>query len=222
MSITLPGNVEKAKFIIEDKPIGSTQGNTIGEFAVQFNPNSLRFESNAEAYQTKGMMANLSELPNQVDRRASIVMNVELIFDAVQNADAFHRDSLRLSSQDLVSQAASAMKGAGQKDSEYSVLQQTNVMIALLITCPLVIFNWGKQSFSGLLTEVQAKYVMFSPVGHPIRSRVMVRIQQFIEAEKSMKNWDNAYQKLFADEKVRASHEKSVLQQQSFLNLSGY
>ncbi|MDR2163096.1 MAG: hypothetical protein LBO70_04045 [Clostridiales Family XIII bacterium] len=216
----MPGSVEQAKFIIKDRPDVSSRSKTRIELNVQFNPSSLRFESNAESYQAKGMMAHLSDLPNQVDRRASIVLNVDLIFDAVQNADAFHGDALRLSSQDVVSRtAATAFGGMGGKDSDYSVLHRTNLMIALLISSPLVVFNWGNQSFSGVLTEVQARYVMFSPTGHPIRSRLSIRIQQFIDEKRGLQYWENAYEKLFVDDKVRASHEKSILQQQSFLNL---
>jgi hypothetical protein len=73
-----------------------------------------------------------------------------------------------------------------------------------------------------MLTELQVKYLMFSPAGHPIRSKVSIRLQQLIEGNKEMKYWDNAYDNLFTNDIVRASHEKSALQQQSFVNFSGY
>ncbi|MDR1952988.1 MAG: hypothetical protein LBQ21_00680 [Clostridiales Family XIII bacterium] len=220
MGISLLGGLEKAKLQLRATPYIHINGMEMespiaGEFDVQFNPSTLRLETNAKNYQIKGMMANLHDLPNQVDRSASVVLGVDLIFDAVQNADAFHGDALRVSSQDVISQGASAAKS-------HTVLPQTNGMIAILAMRMYVVFNWGRQSFSGMITELQAKYLMFSPSGHPIRSKVSIRIQQLIEGNKDMAYWDDAYDNLFTDDVVRASHEKSSLQQQSFINLSGY
>jgi hypothetical protein len=63
---------------------------------------------------------------------------------------------------------------------------------------------------------------MFSPSGHPIRSKASIRIQQAITSKKDVQYWDKAVTTMFADDATRASHEKSLLQQQSIINLSGY
>jgi hypothetical protein len=224
MDLSLLGGIEKAQITVKDKPNAQGVSDEIGVITVQFNPSTLRIESNANAYKIKGMLANLSDLPNQLDRQASIVLSTDLIFDTVQNADAFHGDALRLSSQDIISQAASAAYGAGKKGAatSYTVLPQTSLMIAILLNCYPVTFNWGRQAFSGVFTEMQAKYLMFSPAGHPIRSKVSIRIQQHLAAKTDSAHWEKAYDNLFNNGEVRASHEKSALQQQSFLNLSGY
>ncbi|MDR1029177.1 MAG: hypothetical protein LBL63_07135 [Clostridiales Family XIII bacterium] len=218
---TISGGLEKAKLVFQEL---NSEGEVSGEgleCAAQFNPSSLRFETSASAQQVKGMMANMTDLPNQQKRQASIVLSAELVFDAVQNADAFHGDSLRLSSQDVISQVGAAFSGRGNK--HYTVIQQTNFLIAaVVIPGTVVTFYWGSQSFFGQMKEVQARYVMFSPSGHPIRSKVSIRIQQAITSKKDVQYWDKAVTTMFADDATRASHEKSLLQQQSIINLSGY
>jgi hypothetical protein len=60
---------------------------------------------------------------------------------------------------------------------------------------------------------------MFSQAGRPIRSKVSARIQQFLDEKRELNYWNKAYEKLFADSKTNALHEKSILQQQSFVNI---
>jgi hypothetical protein len=60
---------------------------------------------------------------------------------------------------------------------------------------------------------------MFSQAGRPIRSKVSVHIQQFLDEKRDLNYWNKAYEKLFADSNANALHEKSILQQQSFVNI---
>jgi hypothetical protein len=186
---------------------------------VQFNPSTLRIDSNAETETAKYMLSHMEGLPNIVNREASIIMNVDLIFDAVNNSDAFHADSLSLSPTSIASSAVSAATGtSGQK---YSVLTQTNGMVALLIANDSTItFKWGKMTFTGIVTEVQARYIMFSPSGQPIRSKVSIRVNQAIRNDSGYKYWDNAYESFFGNENALAAHARDALQtQQSIFNL---
>ncbi|MDR1292747.1 MAG: hypothetical protein LBJ91_05065 [Clostridiales Family XIII bacterium] len=194
---------------------GASGGGTT-TIEVQFNPNTIRIDANAESMRAKYMLSHVEGLPNTTNRAASIVLNIDLIFDAVQNSDAFHADGLRLSASDIVSHGGAFIAG-----KKYSVMKQTNGMVSLLIGIQSPVeFKWGAFSFSGIVSEVQARYLMFSPSGHPIRSKVSVRIVQSLTKEKEFLYWDNAYNNFFGSEDVLAAHARDALQtQQSFFNL---
>jgi hypothetical protein len=162
------------------------------------------------------MINHMEGLPNTVNRSASIILNVDLIFDAVQNSDAFHADRLRLSASDAISHGGAFITG-----KKYSVMKQTNGMVSLLIGVQSPIkFQWGKLSFLGIVSEVQAKYLMFSSSGHPIRSKVSVRMTQSMGSGGDFLYWDKAYDNFFGSDDALATHARDALQtQQSFLNL---
>ncbi|MDR0853279.1 MAG: hypothetical protein LBN34_02815 [Clostridiales Family XIII bacterium] len=188
------------------------------ELTVQYNPSSIRFESSTEEVPVKGMYENLSGLPNSQTRGASIVLNVELIFDAVQNKDAFHQDSLRLpTAGDLVGAGAKALSGDANK--KYTVLPQTNLIIGMITMMPVVKFSWGSQEFDGIVESAQAKFEMFSPKGQPIRSRVSLRIQQVINEDSQSAYWRDKYEDFFPNQKAVSQHDKSKFQNQSVLNI---
>jgi hypothetical protein len=186
---------------------------------VQFNPSTLKIDSNTENMPVKYMQENMEKIPNTITRNSSIRLSVELIFDAVQNSDAFHADRLRVSASDVVSHAGAFLKKA--TGDEYSVLKKTNGIIAFIFggDSP-VTFKWGKITFRGLVSEVQARYVMFSPKGYPIRSHVALHMEQAIDNISECKYWDNAYERFFANDSALAAHARDSLQtQQSIFNL---
>jgi hypothetical protein len=188
------------------------------ELTVQYNPNSIRFESSTEDVPVKGMYENLSGLPNSQTRGASIVLNLELIFDAVQNEDAFHQDRMHPpTAGDLVRTGANVLTGDGNKT--YTVLPQTNLIIGMIVMMPVVKFSWGSQEFDGIVESAQAKFEMFSPKGHPIRSRVSLRIQQVINEDSQSAYWKDKYENFFPNQKAVSQHDKSKFQNQSVLNI---
>ena len=147
---------------------------------VQYNPSSITFQANAQAVSVQYLQKNIdSSVPNQNSRMASIVMSVELIFDAVNNKDAFMTDKFRLSANDMVS-AGAAVKQSRQ--GGYTVKPQTNGLIGMIMrnSTRMVTFHWADLSFFGEVTEVQARYTMFSVSGKPIRSVVRLNISQRI------------------------------------------
>jgi hypothetical protein len=198
------------------------------ELIVQFNPSTLRFESSTHEVPVKGQLDNLSDVPNATNRAPSIVLNVDLIFDAVQNADAFHQDSLRLTPTDIATQIGAGLTHTIHDPHDiyngkikYTVMPQTKMIIGMATMATTVVFIWGKQSFEGTLESVRAKFEMFSPQGFPIRSRVEMRIQQLVQGGTNQ-DWADRYTNFFHNPAMLQKHGKSALQTQSILNLNGY
>jgi hypothetical protein len=168
---------------------------------VQFNPSSIRFDANADTMEAKYMEDNFdSAIPNRQSRRASIVMTVDLIFDAVHTKDAFFGDKYRISPSDTVAAAdavAQAFMGG------YTVQKQTQALIAAMMNedTRRIAFVWTDMCFVGILSEVQAKYTMFSPSGNPIRSMITLSLQQDLE-DSDVEQWNSAFTKFWEKAKV--------------------
>jgi hypothetical protein len=65
-----------------------------------------------------------------------------------------------------------------------------------------VVFYWNEMAFAGEVTNVQAKYTMFNPQGHPVRGSVVLNICQITSKEKQSADeqyWEKAFNKLFGD-----------------------
>jgi hypothetical protein len=193
------------------------------ELIVQFNPSTLRFESSTHEVDVKGQLDNLSDVPNATKRAPSIVLNVDLIFDAVQNANAFHQDSLRLNPTDIATQIGAGLTHSVDRSGQtkYTVMPQTKMIIGMATMATTVAFIWGNQSFEGTLEGVRAKFEMFSPQGFPIRSRVEMRIQELVQ-DGWNREWADKYNNFFRNPAMLQKHGKSALQTQSILNLNGY
>jgi hypothetical protein len=218
---SLLGIVEKARLTVKKSddtaPLGSLgEGHTLN---VQFNPSTLRIDANTDSMDAEYMMNNMTKLPNKMTRSASIVLHVELIFDEVNVRDAFFADKFRVSASDAASFVGNAIASEIKGESAaYSVLPQTNAMIALLTQyTPEVTFSWGKLSFRGLVHEITAQYLMFSMSGRPIRSKVSMRIVQEI-SDRDKSSWETAFTSFFDDKTVLAQHESKMLQKQGLLN----
>jgi hypothetical protein len=201
-----------------------TEG-TLHMMEVQFNPSTVSLDAYADATPFKGLMSGLdTNVINQQIRAASIVMSCDLIFDAVQNADAFRQDSLTLSASNLVSTGAGlASKIMSGDDDKYSVLKPTQGLLSLLLnqSGTHIIFHYGEFAFAGILKGVQVNYSMFSPVGCPIRSKVSLRIEQVIEDVNMLKVWDGKYDAVFGDSPAAKKLREKIGKDASALGQAG-
>ena len=169
---------------------------------VQYNPSTLSISANASPMPVQSMQSNMdTAIPNQNERPPSIVLSVELVFDAVNNKDAFMFEKFRLSTGDVVSAGAGIAKSFG---GGYTVLPQTNGLIAAALrkNTKDVIFKWADMTFGGGITEASARYTMFSVSGKPIRSLVKLNISQKVEGTANNHYWNNAFEKCFGDQYV--------------------
>lgn len=189
------------------------------EMTVQYNPESLSIQANAEAIPFTYLQQNVdSGIPNQNLRPPMVVLSVQLVFDDMNTQDAFMLDKLRLSVGAAISDVAGAEKLA---KGGYTVQPQTNGLIATVMrpNTKVVTFVWADMAFTGQVTEVQAKYTMFSPSGRPVRSVVQLNIAQQVESESDSAYWDQVLDKTFQQGSVLSG--KSMDQQiGNILNLN--
>ena len=98
----------------------------------------------------------------------------------------------------------------------WSVKAQTNGLLAALMkeSTRTVTFKWADMTFTGEATEAQARYTMFSPLGHPVRSVVRLNIIQQVRGQADITYWDKAFDKLFTPQDGLAeAGGKSAMQQ---------
>lgn len=151
---------------------------TAKHLEVQYNPSSIRFMASVDSVQLRNLQNALAEgVISQSCCAPSVIMSVDLIFNAVNPKDSFMADKLRISANDVVTDAAwiaKTLKGG------YTVQPQSNGLIASTIdeTDRFVTFQWADMSFSGELTDVSVQYGMFSVSGKPVHSVVTLRIAQ--------------------------------------------
>lgn len=166
---------------------------------VQYNPSTLAIQANADAIPFTYLQQNIDNgIPNQNLRPPMVMLSVELIFDAVNTQDAFMLDKLRLSAGSIISDAAGGIKAAS---GGYSVQAQTNGLLATVMrpSTKTVTFAWADMAFTGQITEIQARYTMFSPSGKPVRSVVNLNIAQQVESASDSSYWENALDGAFED-----------------------
>jgi hypothetical protein len=176
---------------------------------VQYNPASLSIQANAEAVPFTYLQQNIdSGIPNQSPRPPMVVLSVELIFDAVNPADAFMLDKLRLSAGSVVSDISGAIQA---KQGGYTVQPHTNGLVAALMrpSTRVVTFRWADMAFTGQLIEVQAVYTMFSVSGKPVRSHVRMNIAQQVESSSDLKYWDGVLDRAFSNNNTITTKDAS-------------
>lgn len=163
---------------------------------VQYNPSTLSIQANAETIPFTCLQQNVdSGVPNQNSRPPTVMLSVELVFDAMNPKDAFMAEKFSLSTGGVVSSVAAAKELAA---GGYTVQPQTDGLIAALLQpgTRLVTFRWADMAFTGQIVEVQATYTMFSVSGKPIRSRVQMNIAQQVESKADINYWDTALNKM--------------------------
>ena len=142
---------------------------------VQYNPSSIRLET------TAGMQVNFQENVGLQDMNLHIAppattLSMELLFDEVNNIDAFMLSDNPLTGL-TVSNVANTVTAFTKT---HSVRRQIEGLLSLLSvpSASQVIFFWGDMSFHGEVTEARVLYHMFNKKGEPIRGKIALRIWQ--------------------------------------------
>lgn len=173
---------------------------------VQYNPASISFQANSSPVPMRRLEQNVvAEIPAQFCRPPSVVMSVQLVFDAMNVKDSFMFEKFRISPNDLVSDVAAAVNR-----SKYTVQPQTNALLAMLMReeSSLVTFHWSNMTFHGEVNEVQARYTMFSVSGRPVRSTVQFNIRQAVKSAGESAYWNKAFDNCFGKEDVAGDSGK--------------
>ena len=195
-----------------------------GEYEVKFNPSSIRVSARGGGVTAKHSRNIVAGEDENKDKKSSksetsksenvtFEFNVALIFDDVNNDDAFLEERLNpLSGGDLMktglktaskiaSMSSNESLAAFQQKDLYSVKDDVEAFIGAariqgLNTCT---FNWGKISFSGAINRLEVKYTMFNPAGEPIRAEVnmnMLLMDEKVEGA-DLGFWGDRYSEAF-------------------------
>ncbi len=147
---------------------------------VQYNPATLRMNTVGGNIQKYTAMGNENQNTlTSTDKKTSTYLTVQLVFEDINNDDAFGL------SGEISLSASSAVNKVGAIASEalaggYSVRTPVEGLISLLMLkrTRQVIFVWNDIFFHGELISVDANFTMFNNLGHPIKATVDMQIQQ--------------------------------------------
>ena len=196
--------------------VTDTLSDTDKIFKVQFNPNklsiyatSLDINSRDTQREEDGEQRNCPDSPV----KPTVELTVTLIFDHVNNYDAFMWDKMRMGIGGAVAKAADALKNGNKV---YSVQTEVEGLVAALRNpyTRSITFSWADFSFTGQLKNVRATYTMFSVSGRPIRAQVLLRIRQKQDTQ-SLEKWYRDFDKAFSGSNSSSLTTKS----QGFSNL---
>ena len=166
---------------------------------VQYNPSSLKLESVGgpiESDLNMGMQSVQNIYEMSVPPTATLSM--QLVFDAVNNYDAFGMDAAALN-------AGAALSAGYALNQTHSVRKPCDGLLACMMSLPTrqVIFYWTNMVFRGTLLSVDVNYQMFNRKGNPIRATVELSIQQGIRNKDEDKTfepyWDEAFSRAFGE-----------------------
>ncbi len=170
---------------------------------VQYNPSTINLSTSLSSDKEEDKSKDLSTIVNMQTRQniksAVTTLKTQLIFDEVNNFDAFNVTE-SVSTGGAINLAKNVIHG------EYTVKPQVEALIGSLLSpnTRKVIFCWSNMIFRGELKSVDANFTMFNKKGNPIRAVVDITIEQDCDSAKDEAGgyWDLAFTKAFgkADE----------------------
>ena len=172
---------------------------------VQYNPNSINISNSAGSQYRRPATGDAAA--TQVSISANMVrsaLTVDLVFEDINVADAFHMEGLDMNAESLMQTVASlAFNTFGDG---YSVKKPCEGLMALLNFKKLkqVIFLWSDMFFHGELTGVDVRYEMFNKLGNPILATVRLTIEQndtqgSIHYSSDDDQWETAFDSAFGE-----------------------
>ncbi|MBR4515663.1 MAG: hypothetical protein IKO61_12360 [Lachnospiraceae bacterium] len=195
------------KLFTEDKAKAAEVGTAMAEknflkMEVQYNPNSIQFSTAAGRHKDfRAMGDSGAQQLVTIERKATTMMSVQLVFEDVNTQDAFIRENLNPNVGNLKDMAANLItKAAGG----YSIKEKVEGLLSLLVSNRTrnVVFVWADMFFHGQLNQVDVNYTMFNKKGEPIKATVNLTIRQ-ASGEKEFKTdkeyWEEAYKAAFKD-----------------------
>lgn len=175
---------------------------------VKYNPSRIRIYSHGGNQLMPGPAGAGTNMQVMSTMPATTTMQVELLFDDVNNQDAFMAEKFsNISAGAIVSDIAGGIK-TGKGDG-YTVQHQIEGMIAMITQSETrqVVFYWGDMAYAGEVISLEAKYTMFNPVGHPIRGTVSLTIQDGGPDEDGSgeEYWADAYKEMTQGNRLRSN-----------------
>lgn len=165
---------------------------TTEHIEVEYNPTSLSIMANVEPTAIKSMQQGSdANALVQCTRPPSLVLTVELIFDAVNNQDCFYYDCYSLSVSTITG-------GISSLATTHTVRPQMEGLAALMLNNDLreVSFVWDEMVFTGQVNHVTSTYTMFNRSGVPVRGTLQFQILQSIGSDGTKEYWKTAFEKI--------------------------
>jgi hypothetical protein len=160
---------------------------------VQYNPSSVRIYTTGKG--SGGYLVGSNNVTQASQLISQTVMDFELIFEDINNQDAFGFSSLNFNVETIYDMGKNLIQGP------FSVINEVQGLLGLIhnISLQEVIFMWGQMVFKGRLTDVNVEYTMFNKDGNPIFAKVKMSIQHIYDAEDKddLKYWDKVIDKVF-------------------------
>ncbi len=170
---------------------------------VKYNPSKIKIKSKNGDFMEAGIGGEGTNGITMIQSPNRTTMTVELVFDDVNNQDAFMFEKFtNVSPGAIVSDVAGVVNAFMNKP--YTVQPQVDALVATVLQSETkqAVFYWSDMAFAGHIVGVDAKYTMFSPSGHPVRATVQLKIRQIGSDTVENKYWEDAYQKLFKGESL--------------------
>ena len=180
---------------------------------VQYNPATLMLRTvggKIRQYQAMGN-ENMNAMVS-TDKKTSTYLSVQLIYEAIDNADAFGSSGLGMNVNDVVDATKSMLKNIdiGSQNSTlnkfmgggYSVKKPVEGLLSLMMEkeSRQIIFVWNNMFFHGELISANANFTMFNKLGNPIKATVNLEIQQsngnaLFASDRQY--WNDAFDKVY-------------------------
>lgn len=210
------------KEIVSEKN-GFAISSPVKKFYVQFNPKELSISAQGGGFSPK---MNYGGKDNQLEYGAvevSVYLNVQLIFDCVNNHDAFMNEKAVLNPTTIAMGAGKAIVNT-MTNREYTVQPQVEGFIAAINNPQTrqIKFSWGDLSYAGVINSVNSQYTMFSVSGKPIRASMNLGIRCMDKnvASGTMGQWQTYYEKAFCGDGAGRDLNKAADKIGNLLNIS--
>ncbi|MBR6257321.1 MAG: hypothetical protein IKR23_08080 [Lachnospiraceae bacterium] len=172
---------------------------------VQYNPTTLSMQTMGGTIEKYTAMGN--ESPNSLvshDKKTSTYLTVELIFEQINNMDAFGSAAMDdpMGAVNISNTVDMAEDMVLNSLGGASVRTQVEGLISLLMLkrTRQIIFVWGNMFFHGELLSVDARFTMFNKIGNPIKAVASIQIQQTngnATFKSDMEYWNEVLDEVF-------------------------
>ena len=193
----LVGGIEKAMLLVGHP----TKQEEFHVMRVKYNPASIHMSTRAGSFQQPVMGSAVTQV-TQMTVPAQTTFDVDLIFDAINNEDAFMLQKYTtISASGAVSKTSAVLNNL--KGDGYSVQTEVEGLVSLMVNANTrkIIFCWADMAISGELVSVSVAYTMFNPIGNPIYAKVSLSIQQQ-ENMEGTGYWEKSFDTLFKEATV--------------------
>lgn len=136
---------------------------------VIYNPSSLRFSGIRS-----GIDFGHDNTYNEFERPTAVTMSAELIFDKMEEADAFSSENT------VANQLKNTVLNAISGNTSNTVQPYVEMLLGAMVfrSTRWIGFAWGNMIFWGELTSLDASYTMFDMNGNPVRAKVNLSIRE--------------------------------------------